>query len=392
MIFLSNKIRILLFLVSFALFAGCGNNKEKISFTVKGKLSNSNNEWVVVYRLLPKKILALDSMQLDDSGNFNLIIHSNQTPELLLFKVNKYPERITLLTEDKDIITITGDALNLNKTYSATGNKGTKALRTLTHTLNKYINNADSIYLSYRRLVNDSNGTYLKKQTDSLLNNNYLKTYEFVVDFCKKNKNNLAGIVGLYSRYGENPILDYTIDFNIFSTVSKAINEQYPNNEHALNLKKFVDNKYQLLAHADEVEKGLEAGNKAPDIIRPNPEGEQIEMSSFQGKYLVLAFWSATKKASWDMNAGLKTIAKKYKNKKVALLSVSMDKDKLQWVNTIAIDHLKWNHVLSNESVDNAYDLKDESRLFLIDKQGVIIAKDLSTDSLDVLLNQALNN
>jgi peroxiredoxin len=247
---------------------------------------------------------------------------------------------------------------------------------------------ADSIYFSYRRKVNDSNSIYIKPKTDSLLSNNYSKAYNYVRGFCLENKNNLVGIVALYSRYGESQILDYDIDFDVFEKVSKAVNISYPDNDHAINLKKFVDEKYRLIAHGEEVEQGLNAGNIAPEIIRPNPEGKQVELSSFRGHYLVLAFWSAAKKSSWEMNAGLKRIANEFKNKKVDILSVSMDKDKLQWVNTIALDHLRWNHVLSSESVENAYNLKDESRLFLIDKEGIILAKDISTDSLETLLNQ----
>jgi len=372
------------------LLSGCGNSGEMSHFVVKGKLSNSNNEWVIVYRLSPKKITKLDSIELDNTGNFEMNIQTTNSPELLLFKVKNYPERITLLANNKDIITISGDALYLNKTYSVTGNNGTIALRNLTKNLNEFMNAADSIYFSYRKTVNDSNNAILKIQTDSLLGENYSKTYGYVKSFCLTNKKSLVSVVGLYSRYGENQILDYNIDFDVFEAVSKSVNEAYPNNQHALNLKDFVDEKYRLIAHGEEVEKGLEAGHEAPDIIRPNPEGTQIDMTSFQGKYLVLAFWSATKKSSWDMNAGLKKIAQKFKNKNVNILSVSMDKDKLQWVNSIGIDHLNWNHVLSGEAVENAYNLKGESRLFLIDKKGMIIAKDITTDSLEILLNQVV--
>ena len=388
-----NIVRLLRFIFPLVLvffLVGCNNQENKNSFDINGKLSNSNNEWIIVYKLSPKNIIKLDSAQLDDAGKFDIHIQTEDSPELLLLKVKDYPERVTLLAENKTIITISGDALHLNKTYSATGNKGTIALRTLTKNLNGFMTAADSIYFSYRRLVNDSNGIYMKAETDSLLNDNYTKAYNYVRNFCLENKNSLVGIVALYSRYGESQILDYDIDFNVFEKVSKAVSASYPDNDHALNLKDFVDEKYRLIAHGEEVEKSLEAGNKAPDIIRPNPEGKQIELSSFQGQYLVLAFWSAAKKSSWEMNAGLKKIVKEYKNKKVDILSVSMDKDKLQWVNTIALDHLKWNHVLSSESVENAYNLKGESRLFLIDTEGVILAKDITTDSLKVLLNQLI--
>lgn len=388
---LSRKIRFggLFFFITMLL--GCVNDKNINSFEINGDFSNSNNEWVVAYKLSPTNITKLDSVMLDDDGKFSMHLSTSHSPELILLKIKQYPERITLVAENEDVISIKGDALYLNKSYSAKGNKSTEALRHLAKSLNMAVNDADSIYLSYRNSVNDSNSVFLKNQTDSLLKDNHLKAYEFVRSFCLENKNNLAGIIGLYSRYGENQILDYDIDFDVFAAVSESINKQFPNNEHALSLKEFVDEKYQKIAHAEEIEKSLEAGHKAPDIIRPNPEGKEIELTSFQGKYLILAFWSSTEKASWDMNAGLKEIAKEYKNKKVALLSVSTDIDKLQWVNTIAIDHLKWNHVLSNDAIENAYNLKGKSRLFLLDTQGIIMAKDISTDSLRVLLNHEIN-
>jgi len=370
--------------------SSCKNNSKKYSFTVKGTLSNSNNEWVMISQLTPETSTLIDSVKLDDSGRFELKIKANQSPELFLLKVKDYPERITLLLEDDEVVDISGDALYLNKTYIVSGSKGSENIRNLNKGIKHFMSQADSVFFAYRsQKVKED--TIKPMQIDSIMDSYFKKVHDFVADFCIQNKDNLASIIGLYSKYGDNLILDSKLDKEVFKTIGQAIFAKYPENTHAININKIVEELLQEEKRLAEVETTLNAGQPAPNLILNNPTGEKMDLSTFKGKNVILYFWYATNKDCWDVNKELKTIYRDYKDKDLEILSVSMDHDKLQWANTIALDNLAWKNVIADENTSKIYNIKDQPRLFLINSNGLIEAKDISIDSVKTYLQNQIN-
>lgn len=145
---------------------------------------------------------------------------------------------------------------------------------------------------------------------------------------------------------------------------------------------------------ASEVVTGLEIGQRAPELIYKSPEGKEISLSSLRGKMVLVDFW-----ASWCMpcrieNPNLVNVYKKYNNKRFSrgrgftIYSVSLDTDKEAWINGIKNDGLVWDsHVsdLKGWHADAAALYKVESipASFLIDDNGIIVAKDLRAEALE---------
>ena len=384
---------IILSIIILSAIMACNSGGEKFSFNVKGKLTNADNEWVILYKLTPRSAVKLDSSQMDDEGRFSITVKTSDTPELFLLKVKNYPERITLLMSNGETVNITGDALYINKTWKSEGSHGTKLLQALTSKINKAMDQADSIYFAFRATAKDTvNLKQRAAHTDSLLMNNYKNTYEFVKRFCLDNSDNLAGIIGLYTKYGTEHILDFNTDFDIFKTVAENTKKAMPDNVHVKALNESVEKHLAVINHKNEIEKTLEAGNKAPDFILTTPEGKRVELSLFKGSYVALYFWNSTKKECWDNNEKIKAL---YESNKDAFTPVwvSTEKDKLAWVNTIAMNRIQeFTNLLADETVYEAYNLEDKPRLFFIDTGGVILAKDISADSLKTLVESTINH
>jgi peroxiredoxin/dimeric dUTPase (all-alpha-NTP-PPase superfamily) len=135
-------------------------------------------------------------------------------------------------------------------------------------------------------------------------------------------------------------------------------------------------------------------GSIAPDFTQKSPEGKEIKLSDFRGKYVLLDFWASWCGPCRQENPNVLNAYKKYKSKNFTVLGVSLDKEKGPWVKAIADDGLTWSHVSGlnyfyAKEVE-IYGIKGIPQNFLINPEGKIIAKNLRGEDLDNKLEEVL--
>src|SRR5690606_9435325 len=146
-----------------------------------------------------------------------------------------------------------------------------------------------------------------------------------------------------------------------------------------------------------DVPVGIEVGQRAPEILLPDPNGKEIALSSLRGKVVVLDFWAAWWGRCRGETPNIVTQYKRYKDERLTVYSVSLDLKKEDWVNAIEDDGLVWpNHVSDlkfwySEPAEE-YRIEAIPASFLLDENGVIIARDLRGPELASYLSELFRN
>jgi peroxiredoxin len=136
-------------------------------------------------------------------------------------------------------------------------------------------------------------------------------------------------------------------------------------------------------------------GAKAFEIALPSLKGDTVKLSALKGKVVLLDFWASWCKPCRASNKELVKIYAKLKNKGFEIFAVSLDEEKAAWKKAVATDKITWIQVNDMGGFDakiaQQWDLFAIPTSFLIDKDGTLIAMDLTGKQLEKALKSLID-
>lgn len=161
--------------------------------------------------------------------------------------------------------------------------------------------------------------------------------------------------------------------------------KQAPENmESVLEFYKNISTNSEAHASADALYthyKNLKKGANALNFDMTDGQGKKFHLSDFRGKAVYIDVWATWCGPCCAEIPHMKKLAAHYaENKKIALLSISLDENKAKWLKKLAEDKPQWKQFICQNAFDSQlcknYDIDGIPRFLFFDKNGKVISLD----------------
>lgn len=138
----------------------------------------------------------------------------------------------------------------------------------------------------------------------------------------------------------------------------------------------------------------LAIGKIPPDFNQSDTSGNEIVLSKFLGKYILLDFWASWCRPCREATPELVKTYNKFRNKNFEIISIALDENRDKWIKALVQDAMIWVNVSDLKFWKNeiaiSYNITSIPFNILINEKGIIIAKNVWREDLNRILKKGL--
>ena len=355
------KTRLLTFIIAIIALVSCN----KPTFNVNVELQNAEGKMIYLKKMLDKEFVLIDSTVMHDSI-VNFVVEKGSIADYYSISIEgvKYP--INFFSENNDM-SIAGDVKD-NKNFSVAGSNAQELIKEYNNENKKFYNQLRELGQQFREVSQTGDQTELER-IENEYNQVEKNQNNYISLFLTKNSNNFIAPYILYNNrynYELNELEDYVNNFNIKveSEFSKLLNDYIA-----------------ILQRVD-------IGQTFIDFTQETPEGYLMSISELAGKskLLLIDFWASWCGPCRAENPNVVEVYNEYHEKGFDIIGVSLDMEKDKWIEASEKDGLIWHNISDlkywNNEGAKLYGISSIPSNVLIDKNGIIIAKNLRGEDL----------
>jgi thiol-disulfide isomerase/thioredoxin len=313
-------------------------------------------------------------------------------PEIVFLDINGFNGSLMFFLENHDI-SIEMDTLNLALS-KVQGSPLNEELTAFNQQIFEFREEMRPLTVEFREAFRNSDSLRMGEIRDSL---NILgqKSIHFPINYAKEHPSSYLSLYIVESQIGRSAQVGYL-------EVKEAY-EQLDSSLKSLPMAKKAEKKLEVERLKFEREKITAIGAKAPDFSALTPGGKELALSEVysKSKYTIIDFWAAWCGPCRRENPNLVRVYNKYQSKGLDIIGVSLDgqrgqKDpKAAWIKAIEDDKLSWNHVSNLQyfgPIAQKYNVNAIPAMFIVDQNGVIVAKNLRGRALETKMEELLGS
>jgi peroxiredoxin len=138
------------------------------------------------------------------------------------------------------------------------------------------------------------------------------------------------------------------------------------------------------------------SGTSAPDFTAKSLDGRTVQLSSLRGKAVLLDFWATWCTPCIEEFPRIRKLRDKFKRSELEIIGVSTDVDEKAWRKFLSQRRLPWTQVLSATAspIENPailYGVEEIPDLVVIDRHGMIVARQILAEDLEDAVEYALS-
>jgi thiol-disulfide isomerase/thioredoxin len=346
------------------------------SYTLSGSADGlEDGSKVIIYSLKDNRTNVIDTLVIN-KGRFSGKFPKSTEPAMYFMVVNN--SSIPYFPESEDLkATIYKDSIQAS---FVTGNLQNESYREFAKNSRKVIKLRTEISDSYRAAKRANDGVLIKKlqQQNVMVTNNEVA---FKKNFAKENPNSIFALL-LVSEMLSQKQLNAREASDLVANFSPKIGS--------------TDIAKEITATAQNL-KNSDVGGKAPAFTAKTPEGGNLSLKDAMGEYTIIDFWASWCGPCRKENPNVVRVYNNYHDKGLNIISVSLDKagQKDRWIKAIKKDKMDWFHVSNlqfwQDPIARQYGVRSIPATFLLDKNGIIIAKNLRGNALDAKVGALLD-